>query len=371
MGIVAALDVGSSKIRLMAGEIGVNNNFLLAGYAERDYAGFLDGEFLKVDELEESITHVVGSVQKKAKFKITKLFVGVPADFCINVKATFEQRFRTKTTITKKHIDALFSKEIEGYPSHTVLSISSLYFSLDNNAEKHDSLLGKSASAIKVVASVILAENSFVSLLEQLLNNLKIKEHAFLNSSLCLGVHLLTKKEKQAGATILDVGYINTAIFNFQNDGIVDVSSLSLGGAYVTSDLSEILKLPFSEAEKLKRMLVLTLRPTAIDFYELEINKKIVKIDAKTANDIALARIDLFTDVVQNCLNNFSKMDAKQDTIYLTGGGLAFMKGIKYYLSKIMKKNVKIKSSPLLQFESPAMSSVVSLLFVALKFENN
>ena len=117
---------------------------------------------------------------------------------------------------------------------------------------------------------------------------------------------------------------------------------------------------------KLKRKLILTIDAEVGDYYEAIANNKIVKYGVKDVNNITLARIDMICETILKCLNSFNNKSNQTTPIYLTGGGLSYIKGIKDYLGKYLNHPVKIIAPTPLQFNKPELSSEISLLYCAL-----
>jgi len=86
-------------------------------------------------------------------------------------------------------------------------------------------------------------------------------------------------------------------------------------------------------------------------------------------NEIACARLDLFCNTINRCLSSVSKKDIVNMPIYLTGGGICFIKGTKDYLSKYFGMNIEILSPPSLQLSKPNYSTVLGLLNFAISQE--
>lgn len=143
-----------------------------------------------------------------------------------------------------------------------------------------------------------------------------------------------------------------------------------MGGAQITTALSEGLNLPFSLAEQVKRQVLVTLEPTSLDYYEVVRNGKLEKVSALKANEIAKQEIDDIINSVRAKLDAILEVN-DYDTLYLTGGGIAYLKGIKCYLEKALKRNIEIITPKQVKFALPDLSSVVSLLDTALKMEDN
>lgn len=370
---VAVLDFGSSKLSVLVGERIINNNFRIFASGNSDFAGFMDGEFLEPENLEESVKNAINNAQINLNKKINKVYIGVPAEFCFVAQKELLINFKAPTKIKQKHIDKLFYEDLDAFDklssTHTVINKSPIFYVLDetNNVL---SPIGIRAMSLMSRTSFVYVLNTFVESLKSIMLHLGIKEYEFICSTLAESVYLLDNEIRSNGAILVDCGYITTSISSIVGDGLIDLKSFSLGGGHITGDLSEILHLPFLQAESLKRKLILTVQPTALDYYEVNIKNKIVKVGAKTANDIALARIDMIADMIIKVLNKMNFRIEENMPIYLTGGGLAYLKGIKDYLNRVINRKIIIVSPQPLQYHKPDMASEISLLDTALNLEN-
>ncbi len=365
--LVSVLDFGSSKITVVCGTKNVNDNFNIVATGECDYAGYIDGEFLEPEMLKNAIATAINNAQMNMKNKITKLYVGIPAEFCVNSIQDVNISFKSKTKLKPRVIANLFSdNEVNNYAeTHTIINKSPIYYLLDGDNKLIDPV-GVEANSLMVKTSFIYVENRVIQMLNSVFVSLGLKNIEYLSSTLAEGLYLLNTQTRYKGAVLVDVGYVSTSVCSIMGDGIIDLKSFSLGGAHITSDLSEILNIPFLQAEQLKRKLILTLKPTAIDYYEIMLDGKLTKVPVKTANDIALARIDMISEMIEKVIKSFSLKPINANIIYLTGGGLALLKGIKYYLNKTIGKKIEIVCPKPMQLEKPELSSVVSLLDMAI-----
>ena len=76
---VTVVEVGSSKLRAVVAQKGVNGIFNIKAKAEVEYAGFFEGEFVEKGALEDAVVALFSQIQSVYKKPIYKLSVGVPA----------------------------------------------------------------------------------------------------------------------------------------------------------------------------------------------------------------------------------------------------------------------------------------------------
>ena len=144
-----------------------------------------------------------------------------------------------------------------------------------------------------------------------------------------------------------------------------------MGGGHITGDLYQVLKIPFGEAESIKRKLVLNWQAHENDTYEVMGKEFINTYSAKAVNEIAEARIEVIANYIQKCIDKCEYEFPDYLPLYVTGGGLCYIKGIKDLLSKKLGRKVEIVAPGLAQNNRPDYSSEISLLDVALSQQEN
>ena len=134
-------------------------------------------------------------------------------------------------------------------------------------------------------------------------------------------------------------------------------------------DLAECLNITYQEAEQLKRKIVLSLNPSVNDCYETNCAGVAKKLPIKMTNEIVMARLDMIASCLKKCITLYSQEVDDLLPIYLTGGGVSFIKGAKDYLSKCIGRNIELIAPPLPELNKPSYSSILGLLSYGIKEE--
>lgn len=368
---VAVLDFGSSKITVLVGIRSKANTLRIMAKGMSDYAGFMDGEFLEPSTLKDSIHAAINEAQEMLGKKIKRIYIGAPAEFCYNQTVPLDLFFTKKTRIKEKHISKMFMLHKDKIISntHTIVNQSAIFYKLDDGIKTPDPINADTTS-LHSYTSFVLADNEFINLVSQAITEIGITSFEFISGSLSESLYLLQPEQRVRGAILIDCGYITTSIMHILGEGLLDLKSFSLGGGHITSDLSELMKVPFVSAEQLKRKIVLSLQAKPKDYYEAVVDNRLSKFSAKTINDIALARIDMIGEGILASLSDFSNVILPSTKVYLTGGGIAYIKGIRDYLSKYINYDIDILAPQPLQYNKPDLSTEIALLEVALDTES-
>lgn len=362
------LDFGSSKITAMIGERGINNTFNIHGTSETEYAGFYEGEFLEPEKLKDLISSTLTNVQANSGLEISKLFVGVPAEFSYAITKSAGISFNKRTKIGQDEIYSFLdmaSQDIKSDDS-TVINRSAIYFVLDDN-HKCMNPKGQVSTKLGGEISFILADNSFIELISNILSEENIENVEFISSTLAQSIYLLDPEIRDTGALLIDCGYITTSVSLIKGDGLVGLINFSVGGGHITADLSQVLQISYKDAEALKRKVVLSLDASDEDFYELPSKEGNVRpVSAKLTNEIVTARIEAIAGLISRAITTLKGNTSSYLPVYLTGGGLSYLKGGKDFLSKMIGANIEVLSPQVPQLNRPHYSSVLGLMDLAL-----
>ena len=141
-------------------------------------------------------------------------------------------------------------------------------YTLDDKTRRFVEPRGIEAYKITGLVSYVLCERSFTSLFENIAKDLRLKEVEYVSSIWAEGMSLLSEDKRYRRQLIADVGYITSSVAVVQGDGLVSLTSFSLGGGHVASDIAMMFEAPFSAAEEVKDKIDLSLAYDETSYYE-------------------------------------------------------------------------------------------------------
>lgn len=338
---MAIIDFSSSEIVTLVGEMGVNDTLIIYGKGRVSYAGFQNSEFLEPENLKDAIKSSIAGAESAMGGKITEIFVGVPGEFTAVIPKTVSLTFPRAKRITDFDLESIFrtGNTFEKEINYCTINKSVIYYELDDGNRVIDPIDMKSRNLVGNV-SYVLALSSFVNQIKEIFSKLRITIRGFISSVLAQCLYLLDDEERDKYAIMIDVGYISTSVAITQGNGLLFLSSFSLGGGYVSSDLSQCLRIPFKEAEELKNKVVIAWEPLQTDKYYVSYKGTLHSYSAKATNEIALDRIENICDYILRCLNASGFELPYFIPVYLVGDGLYKIKGIKNIISQKLKRQV-------------------------------
>ena len=365
---VSVLDIGSSRVSVLVGTSGINSTFVIKGQGEASYAGFGEGEFYEPEKLGTVISSAITRAEENAGYAIRHLYVGIPAEFCNCVCKTISSTFSTRKKISQEVLSEHYEKAYEDKENQTLISCNAIYNILDDGKRALNPT-GCKTSKITSMVSLIFAQDDFINTINKILQSLGVERVTYVSSSLCEAQYVLEPETRTGAGMLIDIGYITSSVAVVRGQGLLMLNSFSLGGGHIMADLAECLNISFAEAEQLKRRIVLSLNPTEKDFYELPGAGATKQIPIKMANEIVMARLDMICTCIQKCISLYAKETTDYIPLFLTGGGVCYIKGAKDYIAKRLGRNVELAFPPLPELNKPSYSSILGLLSYAIKEE--
>lgn len=366
---VLVFELGSSSLRAMLAGNGLNNTFVVKAFKDIPYDGFYEGKFLAPDKLTTLISQIVSEFDC-SKENIRKVYIGVPAEFSSVATTSVSLNLGARRKVKQQDVDQLFyiASERAKDKNVEVLSVNSISYLLDEGRTTF-SPIGENAISITANISIIYVNRSFIELFNKIVSANEFESVDYISEPLAQALFVINSAEREDSCLLVDVGDITTSACFVKGEGLTNMASFSRGGGFITNDLAEAFDLSMSEAERLKKIIVLSLKGKNNDFYELLTDVgKTIKIPLNTANEIVSYRIEEIAQALSKCVQLFSSAYINYLPVYLTGAGISKIKGGRDFLAKCLGRNVKYGVPPLPSKDKPELASIYSLVNEALKW---
>ncbi len=353
------LDVGSSKISLLACYVNKNKTLVMTDI-ESQYDGFMDGEFFSDGQVKEVVYNLVMQMRQRLNKTITSIHIGVPGEFVACVCKRVTRNFAPSKKIDECELEDMFDGVDDfGRDEYVTASFSPLKFELDGISTTQ--FTKQRISQFVMDCSYILVKKQFVTLMQEICNGLGINEVDFVSTALAQSqfVRREINADPLQPIIIVDVGHITTSVIAGMGEGLMMLSSFSLGGGHITADLMQVNSLGYHEADIIKRKVCLTIQSKKDEKYIVYNNGQPIKALINITNDIVNARIENIAIIVSKVLD--ANEAFKDVPIYLTGDGVCNFRGVINVFEAITKRKVGIIKSPLNNGTDKYQTSKISL----------
>ena len=360
---IAVLDVNSRLISAIVGSKRAQSVFGIKSLVEKQHQGYENGEWFDKDDTVDIAKSVLLDAMKSAESRTKKLFIGVPAEFVTVVTKEVGIRLDRQRRVIDDDIDYLLKKGDDfDTDKYLTINTSAIYYSVNGDEKIYSDVRDMEATGVDACVSYMLCERSFVKTFDEVASSLGFTDVRYVATCWAECMSLLEKEQRDSVYMLIDIGYLSSSVCIAKGEGILEMKSFSMGGAHICADIYEALDVPFDMAEESKRLVDIN----------LNYNDEAVLVGdgenvvyAADACEIAKNRLDVFADVISDIFKEIEEDAPSYVPVYLTGEGVASMRGAKKYLSEQLGKNIEVVTPKLPGFVKPDDCSKASLLVMA------
>ena len=252
--IVAAIDVGTTKVCTIVGRRVGKDGVQILGYSTAKNYGMRKGVISDVSAAERAVRVSIKAVEDETGHKVDSAYVGVTG-----AHVRFENRQERlevenrKGIVTAEDVASAPKKLSESIdvPGRTVIHANSISYTLDGESGiRHP--VGMHSKEMEVEAHFVTGSNTFIDRLVDVIEVSGVKINSLVLEPLASGLAVLTADERQKGAVIVDIGGGTTDIVAFKGSSIYYTGVIPVGGYQFTNDIALSFNTTFEAAEAIK-----------------------------------------------------------------------------------------------------------------------
>ncbi len=326
--IFVGLDIGSSTIRVIVGkqesELGTPS---IIGVGESQSAGIRRGVIVDIDEAVSSIAEALEKAERMTGLTIDHAVVSVGgAQITSQESHGVVAVARADGEITEadvvRVVDA--SQAISIPANREILHVIPKNFTVDGQTGIKDPV-GMSGIRLEVDSQIIQASVPFIKNLTKCIMQAGLEIDDLVLAPLSAAQAVLTKKQKELGVVLIDMGGGTTGLVVFEEGDLVTSVILPVGSMHITNDLAIGLRTSVDTAEKIKLQFGhAEMREVKKDF-DIDLAKidkqEEGKVSAKHVAEIIEARMEETLDLINKELKKINKDGQLPAGAILTGGG--------------------------------------------------
>lgn len=362
---IAAIEFGTSKIVTVIAQNSGMDRLDIIGSGTVPYDGYTDGDWNTPGQMIQRVRDSIAAAELEAGTKIREIYVGVPGEY-IHVRSTKAEVEMPEGRVTAEAVNAVQDAAADqlniAAEDGLVMHRSPSWFAVDDG--KRTMLPKGNGASLSAVTTFIIADPQFIQDVTEMLGRLDIAILGFLSSSMGEVMLVLGPDERDKVPVLIDVGYLNTEISVVEGDAIIYHAMLPRGGGHITADLAMGLRIPMRAAEQIKRNYVFN--PDEFDqnsFSEaFDDRGRRMTFRRERVSAIVEKSFDELADMIARTIaNDAAPMLGKRSQVYLTGGGIALMRGARDALSGRIGNPVKVSVAKSSKLNSPVYTSTLGL----------
>ena len=311
--IISSLDIGSSTIKLVVGEV-YNNEVHVLAVSEVKSKGVKKGIIVNPEETLISLKEVFSRCEEMLNIKINKVILTIPsyyAEFSI-VEGEVIVSNEEKVINTNDIINVLQECVYNKIPSNKeFVSIMPVEFTLDEKKKvKNPNGMNATKLKCKAVMSLVPKKNVYVSV--SLLENIGV--------SICdinfgsVGDYYEFKNDEldKSNCAIVNIGDEKTEVSIFKKGILIETENIEIGSKNIDRDICYIYDIPRKKARELKEKFALaSKRNASTSWSEDATNNKneIIKISQYEISEIICSRVKEIIELSKKQINLLTKLE--------------------------------------------------------------
>lgn len=348
--IVVGIDIGTSKVCSAIGKVDKAGQLQLLGVGSEPCAGVRKGIIVDIESTYASIKSSLEKAETMSNLKVGSAYVNIMGTHVSVVNNRSDLNISSENReITERDVDRILysAKDISVPEDRQIIDIIPRQYIIDGYDEIVDPV-GMVGVKLEVDADVIVGKITSVQNIVRSMERAGIRVDGLVVESLAVSEIALTPEEKEMSVLMIDVGGGITDISLFRNKRLVLCDSIPVGGDHITNDISIGLKIPFAEAEKVKREYGLALKSLIKndqEFSVFDINenkKKTIKVSEVV--EIIEARVFEIFSLVRELVDSYDLEEKKPSNIVLTGGGIMYADGCIQLANEVFNVPVRVVS---------------------------
>ncbi|MCL2383326.1 MAG: cell division protein FtsA [Oscillospiraceae bacterium] len=326
--IIVGIDIGTSKVSTVVGEVNNFNQVEIIGTAEAKCFGMKKSQIIDEDEIVGAITKTTAEIQTNLSMTINSAYVTIPGKYVKIVQNSIVKEAKDKYAgISSKDVGAamLQIKDIEIPEDKVLIDIVASEFSLDNGRVIEDPV-GSLSNTFTVKGQVVLADKEYVKKTANIFKKAGLEIDGIVPNVLAERALILDSNELNDNVMILDVGAGNTDIGVFNSGSFIFADTIPIGGDTVTTDIAYVFNITEEEADRLKKQYGLALRSFIDNDTDIMLNtykgeERTKTIKSSELIEVIEARVEeIFSIVNKTVTSEGIKSDI--NNVILTGQGI-------------------------------------------------
>ena len=253
--VIAALDIGTTKVCAMVAEIEDEDTLVVLGVGEAPTRGMRHGAVVNVHDVTMSVQEAVTQAERASNVRIANAFVGLSA---LHVEvmasrgtATISPRGSRSITLSDMHRALETAGVVRLPPNREVVQVLPRTYKVDEQEGIRDPL-GMEGFRLEVDALVLSAPTVTVQNLIKCVKATGIEVDDLVIQPIASGLAVLTQEEQELGVVVMDIGCGTTDVAIFMEGVPWYVAGIPVAGHYLTQDVAITLRMPMADAEDLK-----------------------------------------------------------------------------------------------------------------------
>jgi cell division protein FtsA len=252
--IIVGLEIGTSKICVVAGEINASNALNIIGLGQSRSRGVRKGEIADAALVQEDVRNAIVEAEQMANVEIRSVYLGVTGNHIrgFNNHGVHPVPSADREITHEDVQDVMKNAKAINLPAdNTVVHAIRQHFQVDGQSRILNPV-GMYGARVEVDMHVVHGHVDRLKNGIAVVKGLQLDVDEIVFTGLASALALLSNEQKELGSLVIDMGGGTTEYVVYADGIIKHTGVLAVGGDHISNDLAYGLKVPLSRAEQLK-----------------------------------------------------------------------------------------------------------------------
>jgi cell division protein FtsA len=378
-GIVFGLDIGTTKICALVGEVR-SDQLQIIGMGLEPSKGMRKGMVVDVGEATVAIAKAIEKAEQTSGYELQRAIISMAGE---HISSTNNRGVvavnRNGSGITPEDVErALDAAQAIAIPhNREIVHLLPRAYTVDDHSGVR-SPLGMHGYRLEVEAHIVTGATPALKNLGHCMDAVGLQAEEYTLNALASAEAVLEPAEREMGVIVADIGGGTTDLALFMDGTVWQTRVLPVGGFHVTNDIAIGLRVPFEVAERVKLQYG-DCRPDQIDpefvFTVEPFSGEKIQVGRQDLAYVIEARVEEIFQLVLQEIRRSGYDGLLPAGIVLTGG-TAMLRGITAIAGRVLGVPARVATPKNLvglveTLHSPAYATSVGLLRWALNGHNN
>ncbi len=333
--IIAGLDVGSTSVRLVVGQIIEGQSSYevqVIGAVSSSSSGVSKGVVNSIEETTSSISACLEKAERIVGVPIEKVFVSindphVKCEISKGVVAVSKSDGEINENDVKRAIEA--AKALAVPVNYEIMHIIPIKYGVDNQFDVKNPI-GMSGIRLEVETLIVHCLSTQKNNLTKAIFRTGLEIEDIMLAPIAAAEAVLSLKQKELGVVVINMGSSTTSIAVFEERNLIHAAVIPVGSEYITNDIALGLRCPINLAERIKiehgsANSDKFSKDDEVDVSHLveeeELSDDISVVSKKYVSEIIEARVEEILEKVDNELKKIDRSGMLPAGAVFVGGG--------------------------------------------------
>jgi cell division protein FtsA len=343
--MIVGLDIGTSKVVAIVGEIGPGGGVEIIGIGSHPSRGMKKGVVVNIESTVQSIQRAVEEAELMAGCQIQAVYAGIAGSHVKSLNSHGIVAIKEREVgpgEVERVIDA--AKAVAIPADQRILHVLPQEFIIDDQ-EGIKEPIGMSGVRLEAKVHLVTGAVSAAQNIVKCVRRCGLDVDDIILEQLASSYAVLTEDEKELGVCLVDIGGGTTDIAVFTEGAIRHSSVIPIAGDQVTNDIAVALRTPTQNAEEIKVKYACALRTLTNAEETIEVpgvgDRPSRRLARQTLAEVVEPRYEELLGLVQSELRRTGFEDLVAAGVVLTGGS-AKMEGVSELAEEVFHMPVRI-----------------------------